>query len=244
MASPWIDPAQPDAAWESAAPPRLVAWALERFRHQRMVLTTSFGMEGCALIDMVAGHGVPLDVVYLDTMFLFPETYALRDRMAARYPHLAFVNRGTTLEPEAQAEQYGAELWRHDPDRCCAIRKVEPMQSALAGADVWLTGLMRIQSPSRSALPVVTWDWQYQVLKVSPLASWDRARVWDYVQRHGVPYNPLHERGYPTVGCTHCTAPVAGSVPGEYSRAGRWSGTSKTECGLHYTAQGTIERKV
>lgn len=243
MASPWVERAEASGTdWETAAPERLVAWALQRFRDRRIVLTTSFGMEGCALIDMVARHAVPLDVVYLDTMFLFPETYALRDRMASRYPHLAFVNRGTALSREAQAAAFGDELWKRDPDRCCAIRKVEPMRGALAGADVWLTGLMRSQSPTRATLPVVVWDWQYQLLKVSPLATWNRSQVWDYVRRHDVPFNPLHERGYPTVGCTHCTQPVLGSSPGEYSRAGRWAGTTKTECGLHYTPEGTIER--
>jgi len=224
---------QDPGEWEQAPPERVVAWVLERFAAHRTVLTTSFGMEGCALIDMVAAHGGAITVVYLDTMFFFPETYRLRDRMAVRYPGLTFVNRGTSLTPEAQERLYGPELWRRDPDLCCRLRKEEPMRSALAGADVWLTGLMRSQSATRAALPVVGWDWKYQVLKVSPLATWDRARVWDYVRRRGVPYNELHERGYPSVGCTHCTAPVAGAAPGEYSRAGRWAGRDKTECGLH-----------
>ena len=121
------------AVGEESSPEEIVDWTLRRFADREVVVTTSFGMEGCALIDMVARQGVGLRVIYLDTMFLFPETYALRDRMAARYPHLRFENRGTTLTPEAQAERYGPELWRRDPDRCCALRKVEPMRQALAG---------------------------------------------------------------------------------------------------------------
>lgn len=223
---------------EEAEPEAIVAWMLERFADRRLVMTTSFGMEGCALIDMVARHEQPVSVIYLDTMFLFPETYALRDRMVERYPHLRFINRGTTLTPHEQAKRHGPELWRRDPDACCRIRKIEPLRQALADVDVWVTGLMRSQSAGRAGLSTVAWDWQYQVLKVSPLAGWDRARVWGYVQQHDVPYNELHERGYPTIGCTQCTLPVKGVAIGEYSRAGRWSGTDKSECGLHAVGFG------
>jgi phosphoadenosine phosphosulfate reductase len=198
-----------------------------------LALTTAFGMEGCALIDMIARQGGSLPVLYLDTGFLFPETLRLRDRLAERYPSLSFENRGTSLTPEAQEALYGPELWLRDPDTCCNLRKVQPMGPALGEVDVWVTGLMRSQSPSRAELRVVEWDWKYQLLKVNPLASWDRARVWEYVQRHGVPYNELHDRGYPTLGCTHCTRPVAGNVTGEYTREGRWAGREKLECGLH-----------
>jgi len=230
-------------AEEESSPHAIVAWALRRFAGRNLVLTTSFGMEGCALIDMIARHGVEVPVIYLDTMFLFPETYALRDRMVARYPHLRFENRGTNLTPEAQAEHFGPELWRRDPDRCCAVRKVEPMRQALVGVDVWITGLMRSQGSHRATLRVVEWDGAYELIKVSPLAGWDRRRVWDYVRAHDVPYNELHERGYPTVGCTHCTRPVPGSAPGDYTRTGRWAGTDKTECGLHVLAGPSLVRK-
>lgn len=222
-----------DIIGDDSAPERVVAWMLERFAGRELVLTTSFGMEGCALIDMVAAHRRPVRVVYLDTMFLFPETYRLRDRMAARYPHLRFENRGTSLTPDEQERLFGPELWRRDPDACCRLRKVEPMRAALAGVDVWVTGLTRSQSASRAALEVVAWDWQYQLVKVNPLAGWTRAQVYDYVRRHEVPYNELHERGYPSIGCTHCTVAVPGSELGEYSREGRWTGEHKTECGLH-----------
>lgn len=215
-----------------------IGWTLERFGHQPMVITTQFGMEGCALIDMYASHGQPLTVVYLDTMFLFPETYALRDRLAARYPHLRFENRGTTLTPAAQAELYGEELWARDADRCCQIRKVDPMRTALAGVEVWITGITRRQSAIRADTPLIGWDWQFQLLKISPLANWDRKRVWEYVQSHDVPYNPLHERGYPSIGCVQCTRAVSGGNVTEYTRLGRWDSTGKTECGLHSNGSG------
>ena len=120
-----------------------------------------------------------------------------------------------------------------EPDACCRLRKVEPMRAALAGVDVWVTGLTRSQSASRATLEVVAWDWQYQLVKVNPLATWTRAQVYDYVRRREVPYNELHERGYPSIGCTHCTVAVPGNELGEYSREGRWTGEHKTECGLH-----------
>lgn len=211
----------------------LIAWTLERFAEQRLILTSSFGMEGCALVDMYAQVGKPLTVVYLDTMFFFKETYQLRDRMAERYPHVEFVNRGTTFTPEEQAAKYGPELWKTDADTCCRIRKVDPMYEVMADVDVWVTGLRRSQSVTRANLRVIDWDWRYQVLKISPLAKWERPQVWEYIKANDVPYNTLHEQGYPTVGCTHCTKPVPGSRPDDYSRSGRWSDSEKTECGLH-----------
>ena len=224
---------EPGIVGESSPPEDLVAWSLERFAGRRLAITTAFGMEGCALIDMYARHRKPFRVIYLDTMFFFPETYALRDKLAAKYPHVEFVNRGTRLTPEEQAAQHGDALWKRDPDLCCRIRKVEPMRGALADIDVWITGLPRAQSPSRANLRVMEWDWKYQVFKLSPLANTDRTRIWEYIQEHDVPHNELHHKGYPTVGCTHCTRPVDGSKIGQYSRDGRWAESGKTECGLH-----------
>ena len=218
---------------ENSPVDRIIAWTLNRFASQRLIMTTSFGMEGCALIDMFARHDVPLTVVYLDTMFFFKETYELRDRMVDRYPHMKFVNRGTSLTPEDQALQYGDELWKRDPDLCCKLRKVDPMVEVMKDVDVWITALRRSQSATRRNLQLIEWDWKYQLLKVSPLLKWDRPQVWEYIQQNEVPYNRLHEQGYPTVGCTHCTVAVPGSKPGEYTRAGRWANTEKTECGLH-----------
>jgi phosphoadenosine phosphosulfate reductase len=212
---------------------RVIDWSLDRFAHFRRVMTTSFGMEGCALIDMYAKRAVPLTVVYLDTMFFFPETYELRHQMVERYPHVTFINRGTTMTPEQQEATHGPELWKTNPDLCCKIRKVDPMYEVMADYDVWITALRRSQSSTRANLRLVEWDWKYQVLKVNPLIKWDREQIWEYIRQNDVPYNKLHESGFPTVGCTHCTRPVEGSRAGEYSRDGRWAGTQKTECGLH-----------
>jgi len=218
---------------EESPADQIIVWSMERFGDRRFVMTSSFGMEGCALIDMYARHGKPLTVIYLDTMFFFPETYELRDRLIERYPHLEFVNRGTTMTPEEQAKTYGDNLWKRDPDQCCKIRKVDPMVDALAGVDAWVTALRRSQSITRANLKVVDWDWQYQLVKICPLAAWERSEVWEYIQKNDVPYNELHEKGYPTVGCTHCTSKVEGVQIGEYSRSGRWKEFNKTECGLH-----------
>jgi phosphoadenosine phosphosulfate reductase len=220
----------------------LIEWALSAVPHNRLVVTTGFGMEGCALVDMFAEHGVPVQVAYLDTGFLFAETYELRDRLVARYPLLSFVDRGTSLGAAEQAALYGDELWARNPDLCCSLRKVQPMALALANAAVWVTALTRSQSASRAATALFAWDERYEVLKLAPLAGWDRAQVWEYVQSHNVPYNPLHERGYPSIGCVQCTRRVAATRITDYSREGRWAGRSKTECGLHDASRGRSSR--
>ncbi len=233
--APAVDAAASDAPpiGPSSTPPELVAWAFEKFADRNIVITTQFGMEGCALIDMTAEAAAAARVVYLDTMFFFKETYELRDRLAQRYPNVEFVNGGTDMTPEKQAELHGDELWKRNPDLCCQIRKVDPMRDVMRDIDVWLTGLRRSQSSTRANLQPVEWDWKFQVLKVNPLASWSREQVWQYIQERNVPYNPLHEQGYPTLGCTHCTKAVPGATVTDYTRAGRWDGVNKTECGLH-----------
>ncbi|MGF1632315.1 MAG: phosphoadenylyl-sulfate reductase [Phycisphaerae bacterium] len=223
----------------------VLGWLFRHVDPRRIVVTTSFGMEGCCLLDLAAGAfaagpgradpAARLRVIYIDTDFLFPEILAVRDRLAEKYPQLAFERISPLLSPEEQAEAHGPALWARDPDRCCGIRKVEPLNRALAGAQVWLTALRRGQGGGRANLPAVAHDARHDLLKVCPLASWDRPAVWQHCQSHGVPTNPLHERGYPSLGCTHCTKAVPGSRPDEYTRLGRWSGTGKTECGLHYT---------
>ncbi len=218
---------------ENGSPPEITAWAVRRFACWRLLATTQFGMEGCALIDMLAHTGSQVEVVYLDTQFFFAETYALRDRLVERYPSITFRNEGSPLSVADQAATYGDELWRRDPDACCELRKVAPMRRVMERTDVWITGLRRGQSAARGELQAVQWDWRFDVLKINPLARWSRSDVWRYVQEREVPFNPLHEREYPSIGCVHCTKPVPGSSIGEYSREGRWAETEKTECGLH-----------
>ncbi len=233
MQLPVLSPPDELPVGEESSTEKLIEWTLERFAHQNMVITTGFGMEGCALIEMYAAHRKPLDVIYLDTMFFFPETYSLIDNLKSRHPHLNFINRGTTLTPEEQELQYGSQLWKKNPDLCCQLRKVDPMRETLSNIDVWITGVRRSQAPSRAGVQVVEWNWKYQVLKISPLAKWSRKAIRDFVESHQVPYNQLHDQGYPSVGCTHCTRAVPGLSADRYSREGRWAGTEKTECGLH-----------
>jgi phosphoadenosine phosphosulfate reductase len=215
------------------SPMAIIDWAVDRFDHHSIVMTTSFGMEGIALLDMLAGRLPGLRVIYVDTEFLFEETHQLRVQLQQRFRAVQFEAARPLLAPDEQASVYGEELWSSNPDLCCKIRKVEPLSRAIQGVDVWFAALRRSQSATRQAIKIVDWDWQYQLIKICPLASWSREQVYEYVMSRGLPYNELHDRGYPTVGCTHCTKPVTGARPWEYSRDGRWNGNGKTECGMH-----------
>ena len=217
--------------FESKQPWEIVASALERYR-PRIVLACSFGAEDVALMDMVHRIDPHAPLFYLDTDFLFPETYATRDRIIERY-HLKpsqVLQVKSLLTPERQAELHGEALWAREPDRCCQLRKVEPLARVLRGFDAWITGIRRDQAPTRANAKLIEWDEKFQLVKVNPLAKWTWADVWAYIRVHDVPYNPLHDQHYPSIGCTHCTAPVAA---GEDLRAGRWKNFAKTECGLH-----------
>lgn len=206
----------------------IVGEALTRFPG-RIALACSFGgPSGMALLDLVLRLEPTLPVYYLDTGLLFPETYALVERVSQRY-RIAPIPVRTALSLDAQAEQYGANLWERDPDRCCALRKVEPQRAFLRGYDAWLSGVRRDQSVTRRTLQPFQPD-DENVMKVAPLYDWTEEDVWAYVNAHSVPVNALHVDGYPSIGCVPCTRAV---VPGEDQRAGRWSQFAKTECGLH-----------
>ncbi|MGY2795441.1 phosphoadenosine phosphosulfate reductase [Thermostichus sp. MS-CIW-36] len=207
----------------------LLTWAVEEFG-DGLVLACSFGPEDLVLIDLLTAINPRVRAFFLDTDFHFPETLQLREQVLARYPHLQLQIFKPLLTPEEQAAQYGPELYRSDPDLCCNIRKVEPLNRALAGCTTWITGMRREQSPTRADIGKVQWDGKRNRLKLNPLADWTNGQVWKYILDHGIPYNPLHDRHYPSIGCIHCTAPVE---PGADPRSGRWKGTSKTECGLH-----------
>jgi phosphoadenosine phosphosulfate reductase len=144
------------------------------------------------------------------------------------------------LSVEAQAERHGDRLWERDPDRCCGLRKVAPLREALAGFDAWVSAIRRDQTPERARTRVVEADTRFGLVKINPLAGWTAAEVWAYLREHDVPTNPLHQRGYPSIGCTPCTTPVA---PGEGERAGRWRGWTKRECGLHLAAPAAAEER-
>jgi phosphoadenosine phosphosulfate reductase len=214
---------------EGRSPQEILAWALERYR-DRIVLSCSFGgPTTMVVLDMLMKLDARVPVSFIDTGLLFEETYALIERVAKHYGIEPVAVR-SPLSVAEQAERHGEALWAREPDACCAIRKVAPQREFLAGYDAWITGLRRDQSKGREDIPVAQWDDQFGLVKISPLAAWNERQVWEYVYNHDVPYNPLNDQGYPSVGCTHCTRAV---LAGEDKRAGRWSGQLKSECGLH-----------
>ncbi len=214
---------------EERTPQEILGWAVDQF-FPELTLACSFGgPSGMVLVDMIAAIEPRVEVFYLDTAFLFPETYQTRDRVIEQYK-IQPVAYTSKLTPDEQARQHGDELWLRDPDLCCQLRKVEPNVRALAGKRAWVSGLRRDQSSSRAEMPIVQWDEKFGLVKVNALARWTEGDVWGYILKHEVPYNPLHDQSYPSLGCTYCTKPVH---PGDDPRSGRWQGFDKTECGLH-----------
>jgi phosphoadenosine phosphosulfate reductase len=217
---------QAEAETWSAA--ELVDFGLQRFS-PRIAIASSFGAEDVVLIDLAAQIRPDFRVFTLDTDFLFPETYALIDDLERRH-HIKVERTRPRLTPEEQAQEFGAALWSREPDQCCNIRKVEPLTKKLSDLDAWITGIRRDQAPTRANARKLDWDAKFGLVKINPLADWTWEQVWDYIRSHQVPYNPLHDQSYPSIGCTYCTRPVQA---GEDPRAGRWTGFQKTECGLH-----------
>jgi len=213
---------------EEAAPEEVLLWALSRFG-EKVTLATGFGAEGCVLVHLVANIDPNARIFYLDTDLLFPETYALRDRLETRYG-VRIERRASSLSLEEQASEYGEKLWETKPDQCCNLRKIRPLIKTLSGFDAWITAIRRDQSPSRANAGVVEWDAKFGLVKINPLARWSSKEVWKFIVQNDVPYNPLHNEGYPSIGCRPCTTLVQ---IGEDPRAGRWRGKVKTECGLH-----------
>jgi len=202
--------------------------AAEKFA-PRLTMATGFGVEGCVVLDLISRDRLPVDVFTLDTGVLFSETYELWRTLERRYGiSIRAVASGLGLE--AQAEKYGDRLWERSPDLCCRLRKVEPLARALEGKDAWITGIRREQTPERASASAIELDPKFGLVKVNPLVFWSAEDVWRYVEDHDVPVNPLHQRGYSSIGCAPCTTPVAA---GEDPRAGRWRGFEKKECGLH-----------
>lgn len=219
------------ASFETKQPQDVLAAVLERYGG-KIVVACSFGAEDVVLVDMAHRINPSVPLFYLDTEFLFPETYATRDRVIERYGlrSAQVIQVKSMLTPQAQAESYGEALWARDPDQCCRLRKVEPLTRVLRGYDAWITGIRRDQAPSRASAGLIEWDEKFELVKVNPLARWTWSDVWTYLKVYEVPYNPLHDQDYPSIGCTYCTSPVA---PGKDLRAGRWKNFAKTECGLH-----------
>lgn len=219
------------ASFEAQQPWDVLTYALTHYS-QALILACSFGAEDVALVDMIHKIDPRTPLFYLDTDFLFPETYEARDRVVAKYGLLPaqVIQVKSSLTPDQQAAQYGDALWLREPDQCCNLRKVQPLTQILSGYAAWVTGIRRDQGPTRTNAGLVEWDHKFGLIKFNPLAKWTAADVWTYIRLHDVPYNALHDRNYPSIGCTHCTAPV---LPGDDSRSGRWKNFGKTECGLH-----------
>jgi phosphoadenosine phosphosulfate reductase len=222
-----VDPDEISAEIEALDAEEAIAWAIESF-HPRLRFAVSFQKTSSVIIDIAHRHQPGARFFYLDTELLFPETYATRDALTERYD-LEFERFGGISVAE-QEELHGANLWRRDPDACCGIRKVEAMYRALEGASCWISGIRRVDSETRAGAAKFGWDKRFGLWKLNPLADWSDRQVWSYIKDHHVPYNPLHDRGYPSIGCMPCT-----SIPGEGedARAGRWAGTDRTECGIN-----------
>ena len=211
---------------EEASAQDVLRWAVDTFG-DRFALSSSMG-DG-VMPSLAASVRPGIDVIFLDTGYHFPETLGTRDAVDLVYD----VKVRTVLPLLTVAEQdavEGPELWRRDPDRCCALRKVEPLSRALQDYDAYASGLRRDEAPSRAGTPVVQWDAKRGKVKVNPIARWTQADVDAYVADNGILVNTLVEDGYPSIGCRPCTFRVA---PGEDPRSGRWQGSQKTECGLH-----------
>jgi phosphoadenosine phosphosulfate reductase len=206
----------------------VLTWAFETFGNS-VAISSAFGAEGMVLIDIASRVRVPFRIFTLDTEFLFPETYALMGQVEQKYG-VSIEKVYSVLSPEEQEVTHGAALWSRDPDRCCSLRKIEPLRRKLSEFSAWITSIRRDQTSDRSGAHRVEWDAKFGLVKVNSIVDWTSQQVWRYIHDFDLPYNPLHDCDYPSIGCTHCTRAVR---PEENPRAGRWPGFAKTECGLH-----------
>jgi phosphoadenosine phosphosulfate reductase len=212
-----------------ASPQEILKWAAATFG-EALAVVTSFQPTGIVTLHMLSEIAPHTAILTLDTELLFPETYALMADLEQRL-NLNLIRVKPALSVAEQAAQYGAALWERDPDACCQIRKVAPLGPALAPYQAWVTGLRRDQS-GRGHTPIIGWDKKYQKVKLCPFADWTEAMLWLYIETYELPYNALHDRNYPSIGCNTpvCTQPV---LVGGDERAGRWVKHQKSECGLH-----------
>ncbi len=213
---------------EETSAEEILRWAVNIFSPE-LTMATAFGPEGCLILSMLAKIEPRVRVFNLDTGYQFQETLDLRDRIARQL--------GIEVElakPDTSVEEYerrnGGPLYKTNPDRCCFERKIQVLRREVVGYRAWISGIRRDQSPHRANAPIVGWDKKFGLVKINPLANWKKGQVWQRILDENIPYNPLHDQGYPSIGCWPCTRAV---LFGEDERAGRWSGTGKTECGLH-----------
>ncbi len=212
---------------------QILGWAWEQFG-KRAGIGTSFQGAGLVMIDLARKNGFNFPVFTIDTGFLFPETIQLKERLEDFFD-LEIEGLLPDLSPEKQAEVHGSELWKRDPDLCCTMRKVLPLQNKLSELDCWITGLRREQSDTRANIGIIELyifdeNSGREIVKLNPMANWSRDAVWKYLHDNHIPYNPLHDQGYRSIGCWPCTTKSNG---GPNERAGRWTGFNKVECGIH-----------
>ena len=214
---------------EAATPEEVITWSFERYAPY-LTMATAFGPEGCVILSMLAKIAPETYVFNLETGYQFQETLELRDRIAEKYGIEVDL-----LQPELSVVEYealhGGPLYRTNPNQCCFDRKIKTLERASAVMHAWMSGIRRDQSADRAQAPIVGWDKKFGLVKISPLANWTKADVWKRITDEEIPYNPLHDKGYPSIGCWPCTRAVESGEIDE--RAGRWSGMRKTECGLH-----------
>jgi phosphoadenosine phosphosulfate reductase len=209
-------------------PQEILRWSVDRF-FPRLTMATAFGAEGCCLIHMFAEIEPRVRIFNLETGYQFKETLELREKIKQRYGiEVEYLYPELTV-PEYEQE-HGGPLYRIRPDQCCHDRKIVPLRKAVVGYEAWTSAIRGDQTAHRAGHDVVMWDAKFSLVKISPLLSWTRKEVWNFIVKNKVPYNPLHDEGYPSIGCWPCTKPVG---DGEDERAGRWQGTMKKECGLH-----------
>ncbi len=211
---------------ENASAAHIADWAVATFGKR---LTVASSMQDTILPHLFAQRLPGVDILFLETGYHFPETLATRDIASRSFP-ITVVNALPAQTVAEQDAQYGEKLHDRDPNLCCALRKVEPLQRSLAGYDAWVTGARRVDAITRAEMPVVQWDAKHGLVKINPLALWSDAQIEQYQVDNNLPRNPLVAQGYPSIGCGPCTRAVA---PGEDPRAGRWAGQDKTECGIH-----------
>lgn len=213
---------------QNESPQAILRWAVDRFA-SRLTMATAFGAEGCCIIHMLAQIEPRVRIFNLETGYQFPETLALRERIKERYGiEVEFIRPELTVA-EYEAE-HGGPLYTIRPDQCCHDRKVLPLRRAVVGYDAWISAIRADQTRDRAQAAVVQWDAKFNLVKVNPLLGWNKKDVWKFIHEHDVPYNPLHDQNYPSIGCWPCTRAVQN---GDEERAGRWAGTVKKECGLH-----------
>ncbi|HJP76935.1 MAG TPA: phosphoadenylyl-sulfate reductase [Pseudonocardiaceae bacterium] len=204
----------------------ILTWTTALFTDRWVVASN---LQDAVLIDLAASVQPNVSVVFLDTGYHFAETIGTRDAVAAAYPDVRILNATPDMTVAEQESAYGL-LHVSDPDRCCRLRKVLPLQRVLADYYVWVTGVRRADSPGRANMPKISWDRRHGLIKINPIADWSDEQFDEYIAEHGILVNPLVSAGYPSIGCAPCTAKP---LPGADNRSGRWSGQAKTECGLH-----------